>query len=50
MDNQNQLTANECKKLLHILIFLQLGSRTSDMLGIKAKLKRQLAEHEKCEK
>ena len=47
---ENQLTATECKKLLHVLIYLQLGSRTNDMLGIKAKLKRQLAELEKWKK
>ena len=43
MNRKDQLTPEEYKRLIHMIIHFQLGSRVNDFKTIKAKLKRQLA-------
>ena len=43
MNKNDQLTPGEYKRLIHMIIHFQLGSRVNDFKTIKAKLKRQLA-------
>ena len=46
MNKNDQLTPEEYKRLIHMIIHFQLGSRVNDFNTIKAKLKRQLADLE----
>ena len=43
MNRKDQLTPEEYKRLIHMIIHFQLGSKVNDFRTIKAKLKRQLA-------
>ena len=43
MNKKDQLTPEEYKRLIHVIIHFQLGSKVNDFRTIKAKLKRQLA-------
>ena len=43
MNKKDQLTPEEYKRVIHVITYLQLGSRVNDFKTIKAKLKRQLA-------
>ena len=42
MNKKDQLTPDEYKRLIYVIMHFQLGSRVNDFRTIKAKLQRQL--------